>query len=173
MTTNKPTAGKTFEMIETPHDLRSKCKPLRGKAAEVDPIARAEQELARLSVRFDNWMEDETDAMEAAFAAHAADTSDSVKADGFYRTMHDLRGQSETFGYPLAGEVADNLCRLLETVPDRKLIPTAIVERHVQAIRAIVREQVKDGSNRIGRELADRLREIGDDLLAKLAPDAS
>ncbi|MEZ5840673.1 MAG: Hpt domain-containing protein [Hyphomicrobiales bacterium] len=165
---------KSFEIIKTPVDLRKKCKPLRGKAAEVDPIARAEQELARLSVRFDSWMEDETETLEKAYAAFCKDPGNEAVVDTLFRSAHDMRGQSETLGYPLAGRVASNLCRLIESAADRALIPPAIVEHHVLAVRAIVREKAKDEQNTTGTEIAKRLAEVVDEVLDKIGrhPDA-
>ena len=38
---------------------------------------------------------------------------------------------------------ADSLCRLLEHTPDLATIPLAIVDQHVDAVRAIVREYAR------------------------------
>jgi len=165
---NSAQKDKAFELIPTPVDLRKKCKPLRGKAAGFDPIAQAEQELARLAVRFDTWMEDETVNLEQAFAAFAANPADEKAADALFRSAHDLRGQSETLGYPLAGRVAGNLSVLMESAADRSLIPPAIIEHHVNTVRAIVREKAKDDQNRVGSEIAARLEEMASEILDRI-----
>ncbi len=58
-------------------------------------------------------------------------------------SAHDVKGDSGTFGFPPWPPAADSLCRLLEHTPDLSRIPLAIVDQHVDAVRAIVREYAR------------------------------
>ena len=61
-------------------------------------------------------------------------------AGNLFLAAHDVKGDAGTFGYPEVIPAADSLCRLLEHTPDLGKIPIAIVDQHVDAVRAIVRE---------------------------------
>ncbi|MFD1701945.1 Hpt domain-containing protein [Methylopila henanensis] len=126
---------------------------LRDKSDE-EAILRAEQALELLSTEFDGWMQQEIDRLEAMRAALAIGR-DVEALDDLYRSAHDLRGQSATFGFPLAGEIADGLCLMLEQ--NGPLPPQSYVDRHVEAIRAIVREDVRGREHPVAAEIVERL----------------
>ena len=60
--------------------------------------------------------------------------------DALFHAAHDIKGEAATFGYPDVAASADSLCRLIEHTPDATRIPIALVDQHVDAIRAIIRE---------------------------------
>lgn len=128
------------------------------EAKEGEAIRRAEHALDLLSHEFGDWIEKEIAALEAAraMASHSRDVS---VMEELYRCAHDLRGQAATFGFPLAGEVADGLCDLIEQA-GIKPGHQELVDRHVQAIRAIVREDARSPDHPLGLALVRRLREV-------------
>jgi len=76
-----------------------------------------------------------------------------------------VKGDSGTFGYPAVAPAADSLCRLLEHTPDISRIPTAIIDQHVDAVRAIVREYARPDIMAIARALTSKLRLVTDEFL--------
>ena len=78
---------------------------------------------------------------------------------------HDIKGEAATFGYPGVGGVADSLCRLIEHTPDRTRIPLALVDQHVDAVRAIAREYARPDLDAIAKALTRRLSEVTDEFL--------
>jgi hypothetical protein len=94
-------------------------------------------------------------------------TSDEVARREFYLVVHDIRSNSAGFGYPLAARIANNLGRALEEI---EKLPMDVVERHVAAIRAVVREGVKSSSNEIGLALAAELERMVDAMLPSEPP---
>jgi hypothetical protein len=76
-----------------------------------------------------------------------------------------VKGDSATFGYPLVVPAADSLCRLLEHTPDLTKIPLAIVDQHVDAMRAIVREYARADIVQVAAALTNRLRQVTDEFL--------
>ena len=60
-----------------------------------------------------------------------------------FLSAHDVKGDCGTFGFPAVAPAADSLCRLLEHTPDMSRIPLAIIDQHVDAVRAIVREYAR------------------------------
>jgi chemotaxis protein histidine kinase CheA len=104
-------------------------------------------------------MESEVETLEAARAAHAERAAqDTLFA--LYRSAHDLRGQAATFGFPLAGQIADGICTLIENSPAGAPAPQMLIDRHVEAIRAIVRENARERDNMLGLALVQRLSEL-------------
>ncbi len=72
-------------------------------------------------------------------------------------------------GFPLASRVGTSLCRIIEECPPEKLregLLAALVDQHIDAIRAIVREGVTNAKNRVGDALATELEAITERLLA-------
>lgn len=154
------------EMI-TP-DTRKLRKTMRAALpGEPDPIAAAELALSQISGDFSNWMHDECERLDSA--------RDKVKKLGLskgtkqelFLAAHDVKGDSTTLGYPEVGPAADSLCRLLEHTPDLAKIPMTIVDQHVDAVRAIVREHDRSDIAAIASALTDKLRAVTDEFLVK------
>lgn len=123
-----------------------------------DPVRRAEHALELLSNEFGAWMDVETQSLELArqAAGHSRDIADIAE---LYRCAHDIRGQAATFGFPLAGEIAEGLCDLIDKASHRAP-PQTLLDRHVEAIRAIVREDARGHDNPLGVALVRRLAEL-------------
>lgn len=131
--------------------------------SEAEAILRAENALEMLSSEFDSWMEEELTRLERLRGEFSENLEPSVR-EALYRSAHDLRGQSATFGFPLAGEIADGLCQLLED--GEPAPPQAVVDRHVEAIRAIVHENARDRDHLVGATLVTRLAQLRGELAA-------
>jgi glycine cleavage system protein P-like pyridoxal-binding family len=156
------------EYIEAKNDLSQKVRKIRRLSPADDPVKRAEAALKILSSHFDDWMIDEIRMMhEARDAWRAAGYATGEARDTFYRSVHDIKGQSTTLGFPLATQVAASLCALVERVEKRELVPLALIDKHVDALRAIVREKAKDEDDRVGAELVDALIERANAYIAE------
>jgi HPt (histidine-containing phosphotransfer) domain-containing protein len=131
-----------------------------------DPVARAEQALARLSSEFSSWMESECRRLD--------DARHQVKSTGFtksargalFHAAHDIKGQAATFGFPWVAPLAEGLCRLIEHTPDMTRIPVTLVDQHVDAVRAIFRESARSDIATVADALNCKLREVTDEFLA-------
>src|SRR5580692_9832610 len=150
------------EVITPPHKLR---KAVAAAEAVDDPVARAEEALAELSSEFSTWMEAECVRLETA--------RQNIKNKGFtkkthealFHAAHDIKGEAGTFGYPAVAGVADSLCRLIEHSPDMQRIPLTLVDQHVDAVRAVVREYGRPDLIDAATALTKRLREVTDEFL--------
>jgi len=157
---------KTFadhEVITPPNELRKAVitHPDPGD----DPVARAEAALAQLSGEFSDWMHSECERLENARRELKRSGFTEKTHNELYRASHDIRGEAVTFGFAQVGPVADSLCRLLEHTPDMQRIPLALVDQHVDAVRAIAREHDRPELVAVAGVLARRLREVTDDFL--------
>ncbi|ODN72024.1 Hpt domain-containing protein [Methylobrevis pamukkalensis] len=154
-------AADTGERIPAVVDLRKKCREMPTRAPGDDPVARAEAAMQKLSGSFRIWIEDEIEMLEAAWTkVGETGMQDDEAREAFYRRVHDIKGQGATLGFPLAATVAASLCALFEELPAGQAIPEMLINQHVDAMRAIVREDARDESNRIGAALASRLTDV-------------
>jgi hypothetical protein len=153
--------------IITP-DTRKLRKLLRpALPGEDDPVARAEEALATISSEFSDWMLDECARLDTARRKVRDIGLSKQTRQELFLAAHDVKGDSGTLGYPEVAAAADSLCRLLEHTPDLTKIPLAIVDQHVDAVRAIVREHQRPDVAAIAAALTTKLREVTDEFLVK------
>lgn len=132
-----------------------------------DPVARAEAALAQLSGEFGKWMLTECERLDNARIKVKEEGFTKKNFDELYHSAHDIKGDAATFGYPLCAPAADSLCRVLEHSPDPSRIPVKLIDQHVDAIRAMVRENARPDAKEIAFVLTKRLRAVSDDFLAR------
>jgi HPt (histidine-containing phosphotransfer) domain-containing protein len=153
------------EVITPPHRLRQVVS--QAVSGDDDPIARAEAALAGLSSEFSTWMNSECERLEKARADVKSLGFTDETHDAMFRAAHDIKGEAATFGYPEVAGVAESLCRLLEHTPNTVNIPQKLVEQHVDAVRAIIREHARPDVAEVAGALTRRLREVTDDYLRR------
>lgn len=163
------TSYADHDVISVPNPLEKFVHRIDGAAD--DPVARAEQALQNLSVEFDGWMNDELVILERTRAAIAREGVTKPHADALFRAAHDIKGDGATFGYPLAAAAAESLCRIIEHAPDHARLPLPLIDYHIDAIAAIVREHDRIGADEVAQSLVGRLREVADDYLIQVNQD--
>lgn len=153
-------------VIVPPHRLRSAVRHTSepGEIA-MDVIEKAEVALAALKDEFNGWMDAECEKLEAARQAvhHTGPSAPNLKV--LFLAGHDIKGDAATLGYPLAGRLAGSLCRLLDHLPEPARCPLMLVDRHVEAIRAAVRESARIEAS-MGAEVAEQLAILVEKFLA-------
>ena len=130
-----------------------------------DPVARAEAALANLSGEFKTWMRAECDRLSAAHTAVLRIGFNDLTRGELFRAAHDIKGDAPTFGFPAAGAAAESLCRIIDHAPDLKAVPAELIQHHVDAVQAIVREHNTIEKAGVASELSARLRAVADDFL--------
>ncbi len=145
-------------VLRPPNRLKERATRIGSVESQADVVVRAESALQRLSREFDAWMNAELERLEEARRALSDDPGREALAS-LYRSAHDLRGQAATLGFPLAGEIADGLCSLMERLGETAP-PQTIVDKHVASIRAIVRENAKSRDHPLGCELTEMLANL-------------
>lgn len=132
-----------------------------------DPVARAEAAMETLSSEFADWMIKECDRLDAARAGIKQHGFNKATIAELFHAAHDLKGDATTFGYPLTTPVARSLCMLLEHSPKHDRIPMLLIDQHVDAVRAIVREYGRPDIEQVARMLTMRLIEVAQDFLIR------
>lgn len=153
-------------VIVPPHRLKSVIRHTAepGHFA-MDVVARAEAALAEIKHEFRAWMSAECDALELARNALHAHGRSGPTMHKLFHAAHDVKGHAAVLGFPLAGRIAAILCRLLTYAPKPELVPLAVIDRAVDAIRAVVREEIHTTNDQTGREIFERLAIIVESFL--------
>lgn len=125
-----------------------------------DPVARAEQALAALSENFSDWMDSECRRLDAARIAIRDTGLSRHTREAVFHAAHDIKGEAETFGFPFAAAAAASLCHLLEGIPPGQPIPQILIDQHVDAVKAIVREHAEPYAERMAIRLTERLENV-------------
>jgi hypothetical protein len=160
-------------VIVPPHRLKKAVKHTRGTVnIDMSAVERAEAALDELKVEFVEWMNAECERLDEARRQIVSKGLTRQTVDALFLPAHDIKGGATTLGYPLAERLATSLCRLLKHTPNAARIPLALVEHHVDGIRAIVREDVRNARNPYGLELSERLSIMTETFLSEELQDA-
>jgi HPt (histidine-containing phosphotransfer) domain-containing protein len=151
------------EVIVPPNRLKKAVAV--AKPAGFDPVARAEEALGKIADEFAEWMDQECTKLDEARQRVKMEGFAEETRDVLFRCAHDIKGEAATFGFPLVASPADSLCRLIEHTPDMAQIPLELVDQHVDAIRAVVRENARTDIEQVAWNLTRRLRDVTDEFL--------
>jgi chemotaxis protein histidine kinase CheA len=144
------------QVINPPNTLRAKVGGGFG-AIDARAIAKAEEALAAMAGQFSQWLQDELDKLEAARAAIKAQGLTAETAEQLYFRAHDLKGLGGTYQYPLVTRIAGSLCKLLDDAGKRLGAPMVLVDAHIDAIKAVVRDRIQTDEHPVGKALVEAL----------------
>ena len=143
------------QVIRPPNPLRAKVGGFGG--IDADAIAKAEAALKAMSAQFGQWLKDEIVKLDQAQADIRAKGYTPETAEALYFRAHDLKGLGTTYQYPLVTRIAGSLCRMMDDADKRMQAPAAILDAHIDAIRAVVRDEIQTDEHPVGRALAETL----------------
>ena len=145
------------QMIPPPNAL--KLKVGGGRLGAIDPaaIAKAEAALKSLANNFSQWLADEITKLEAARQQVRSQGATIETMENLYLRAHDLKGLGTTYGYQLITRIAGSLCRLIDDKEKRAGAPLDLIDAHIDAIKAAVRDDIKGDDHPVGRVLVEEL----------------
>lgn len=143
------------QVIRPPNALKAKVGG--GFGIDAGAIARAEEALKAMSAQFGQWLQDEIDKLDKAQADIRTKGYTPETAEALYYRAHDLKGLGATYQYPLVTRMAASLCKMLDDPAKRMAAPVMILDAHVDAIRAVVRDGIQTDDHPTGRVLAQAL----------------
>jgi len=158
--TNKSAA----EVIQVPNMLKLKVGGRGG--IDMAAIAKAEAALKSLSGNFAQWLNDEIVKLEAARQDVRAQGLTAETVETLYLRAHDLKGLGATYEFPLITRLAASLCKLIDEPETRLSAPMFLVDAHIDAIKACVRDDIKVDTHPVGKVLAAELEGRVTDYLA-------
>jgi chemotaxis protein histidine kinase CheA len=144
-------------MIQPNNALRLKVGG--GRLGVIDPaaIAKAEAALKSLASNFTQWLNDEITKLENARQTVRNDGVTTETMENLYLRAHDLKGLGTTYGYQLITRIAGSLCRLIDDKEKRATVPLELVDAHIDAIKAAVRDDIKSDDHPVGSVLVEEL----------------
>lgn len=74
-----------------------------------------------------------------------------------YLRAHDLKGLGTTYEFPLITRIGGSLCRLIDDKDKRMQAPIALIDAHIDAIKAAVRDDIKTDDHPVGKVLVEAL----------------
>jgi HPt (histidine-containing phosphotransfer) domain-containing protein len=155
------------EVIHPPNKLRKAIAKVSPSDPVDDPLARAERALAELGSEFSGWMDSECERLNAARRQVKTLGFNKATREMLFHAAHDIKGEAATFGFPAVAAPANSLCRLIEHTPDVTRIPMSLVDQHVDAVRAIIRENARVDVAKLADTLTRKLRAVTDEFLAR------
>jgi chemotaxis protein histidine kinase CheA len=144
-----------IEIFMPPNMLKAK---VGGSMPGIDAamLKRAEAAMEELKSEFTNWIASDVNNLVEARDRFAA-LNDAESRGNLFRASHDLKGGAQTYEYPLIARMAASLCKLIDSMEGTDAVPLALVDGHVDAIRALFRDGIKDASNRVAIMLTEEL----------------
>jgi chemotaxis protein histidine kinase CheA len=130
-----------------------------GRLGAIDPaaIAKAEAALKSLASNFSQWLNDEIVKLDAARQQVKTTGVTPETMENLYLRAHDLKGLGTTYGYQLITRIAGSLCRMIDDKEKRATVQLELVDAHIDAIKAAVRDDIKSDEHAVGRVLVEEL----------------
>lgn len=155
------------QVIQVPNTLRLK---VGGRLGGIDPaaIAKAEAALKSLSGNFAEWLQDEIIKLEASRQRVKTEGLTTESGENLYLRAHDLKGLGATYEYPIITRIAGSLCKLIDDPAQRLAAPMHLVDAHIDAIKAMVRDSIREDTHPVGRVLVMELESRTTEHLATL-----
>jgi hypothetical protein len=149
------TTKSAAEVIQVPNMLKLKVGGRGG--IDMAAIAKAEAALKSLSGNFAQWLDDEIVKLETARQDVRAQGLTPETVETLYLRAHDLKGLGATYEFPLITRLAGSLCKLVDDPATRLSAPLFLVDAHIDAIKACVRDDIKVDTHPVGKVLAAEL----------------
>jgi hypothetical protein len=133
-----------------------------GRFGALDPaaIAKAEAALKSLSGNFGQWLQDEVTKLETARARVKTEGVTPETMEFLYLRAHDLKGLGTTYEFPLVTRIGASLCKLIDDKDKRLSASMALIDAHIDGIRAAVRDGIKTDDHPVGKILVTELERM-------------
>lgn len=133
-----------------------------GRFGALDPaaIAKAEAALKSLSGNFGQWLQDEVTKLETARARVKTEGVTPETMEFLYLRAHDLKGLGSTYEFPLVTRIGASLCKLIDDKDKRLSASMALIDAHIDGIRAAVRDGIKTDDHPVGKILVTELERM-------------
>ena len=125
-------------------------------------IAKAEEALKAMSAQFGQWLQDEIDKLDKARAdIRTRRLQRRRPPKALYFRAHDLKGLGTTYQYPLVTRIAGSLCRLMDDADQAHGRAAVLLDAHIDAIKAVVRDKIQTDDHPVGKRSRRRAGSAG------------
>lgn len=125
-----------------------------------EAIKVADTAVAELATNYPQRAGEKVSELDRALKALPVSGEAREAIEALFDIAHDLRGESGTFGFPLATAIAENLCSVLEDKSQTSEPLREAVRVHIGSLKLVLSEPIKGDGGKRGAELMDGLRKI-------------
>lgn len=166
---------KSYGMIIPPNNLKKKVKITIVKdGTETEAIDNADAAMDAMGDKFKEWLEDEVSKFDKCRKDMCANPNAENMA-ALHIVAHDVKGQAQTMGFPLITLVSASLCKLIEVWNNVETFPLDLLNNHVDSIKVMLAQDIKEKDHPIGKKLTDKLIntvfDFADEIAAKKKAD--
>ncbi len=165
-------AFRHANVFAAPMALRDKAG-LRVGRIDHEAVARAEAALTALSSKYGDWLQEEVERLDDAREAVRLEGVNQGTVNKLFTHAHDLKGLGATYGFPIIGRISASLCNLIGGGDGCDSISVPLVDAHINAIKAAVRDNIRDADTSIGAALAGELERHTAEYLRHAEPRTS
>lgn len=153
-------AERSAQMID-PRSAGLRGLELKRPLFDADAIIRADNTLKAIGGSMIEWLDADIERLQQARLAADAAAWSRHSIDPIFNAAHDLKGMGATYGFPIVTQLAASLCRLVETDAGKTeaMRDPALTCAHIDALRAVVRDDVRDTKHVIGAALLRALEQ--------------
>ena len=148
------------EFVDNPNPIAKKIWVEQGR----DPknlIQKADQAVRKLGGEFEEiFLQNVAEISKSMAEIKMGGEGQAVALTEMRKTLHDLRGQAGTFGYPLVSHVGDSACKFIDNSEKVSANEVEVLNMHVDALKAISAAKIKGDGGDIGKELMNGLRKV-------------
>jgi hypothetical protein len=126
-----------------------------------ETLARAEEATTALRANYTEWARIDVNNTQALLdAAKKGPEARREQLDLLYASMHNIKGQGTSFGYPLVTRIGQSLCRLI--APGRALDEAGlkVAQAHLDALKLVLDQKIAGKGGEVGEKLAARLESL-------------
>lgn len=145
-----------IEIFMPPNILKAKVGSAFG-GIDMAAIKRAEAAMETLKAEFADWLADDVAKLGECRDRFAAAPATAAAREDLFRAAHDLKGQADTFEYPMIARIASSLTKLIDGLAPTAELPVGLVDAHVAAIRVVFRDKIKTTSDATAKILTEEL----------------
>jgi chemotaxis protein histidine kinase CheA len=127
---------------------------------------------AELSDTYVGWTQQALERFKELLAGREqADTDIDKLRQDLHRIAHDIKGMGGSFGFPLMSDFGTSLCLYLRSLPDGTPLVVEIIEAHLEAMDAILKDGTKGAGGEDEQALVATLAQMVNDVVGEPAAD--
>lgn len=154
------------EIVEVPNTLRTKVSGSGPISTEM--LERAESVIDEHGADYISRAQAQLEGLVKTVRSAQAEPQNRAQLfEQIFQQSHDIRGMGSTFGYDLITAVGNSLCNFIEELTDQNDAAMEVVTAHVDALRAVIGNDVKGDGGAIGREIAQGLAQAVDKVIPR------
>ena len=155
-------ARSAAKKVEPPSSIKDKVI-FDGPHAVTDAVLeKAEEELLALSDEYLIHAADDIDTLRQSFAELSnTETDQALYLGEIFGVAHNIKGKGGTFGYDLATNIANQLCRFIEEIPEQPDdFALKIIELYIDTLARVNSDNLIGDGGPVGKDLLNGLYDI-------------